>query len=351
MPHRRTTTTEAMDRILRWAVRSQGQWRSVSTELSPDRHRVWSPYLRREVEAAVQSLKKGKSAAVDNIPAELAQAGGENVITALTTICNNFRQTGEWPTPCTQSLVITLSKKGNLQQCQNYQTISLISHPSKVMLKIVLKETQTAVVWSCLPFIGSGENRLAKHSERGKKIRQTEKEVGRQHQGMDRPGVRQVPEGSGKQWKNGENWLRNHLWCPNEPRGNSIDDDDDDDDDDDMHNIQGFWNQKDTNGSSGEALSMMTWSWRCPWVCSVIKACSRDCGSTILVCSCFTKPHVLSLGNKGPWDICLALKTEGKHSYYRLLSLEKWRPRTAWNKDACWPQSSSTSFSHLLDYR
>ena len=45
------------------------------------------PILRREVEAAVQSLKKGKSAGVDNIPAELVQAGGEDVITALTTIC------------------------------------------------------------------------------------------------------------------------------------------------------------------------------------------------------------------------------------------------------------------------
>ena len=63
---------------------------------------------------------------------------GEDVITALTTICNKIWQTGEWPTSWTQSLVITLPKKGNLQQCQNYRTISLISHPSKVMLKIIL---------------------------------------------------------------------------------------------------------------------------------------------------------------------------------------------------------------------
>ncbi len=96
------------------------------------------PILRREVKAAVQSLKKGKSAGVDNIPGELVQAGGEDVITALTTICNKIWQTGKWPTPWTQSLVITLPKKGNLQPCQNYRTISLISHPSKVMLKIIL---------------------------------------------------------------------------------------------------------------------------------------------------------------------------------------------------------------------
>ena len=64
-----------------------------------------------------------------------------------------------------------------------------------------LKETQTAVVWSCLPFIRSGQNHLARHSDRGKKTRQTEEEVGRQHQEMARPGVRQVPEGSGEQRK------------------------------------------------------------------------------------------------------------------------------------------------------
>ena len=63
------------------------------------------------------------------------------------------------------------------------------------------EETQTAVVWSCVLFIGSGQNHLARHSERGKKTRLTEEEVGRQPQGMDRPGVCQVPEGSGEQGK------------------------------------------------------------------------------------------------------------------------------------------------------
>ena len=100
------------------------------------------PILHKEVEAAVQSLKKGKSAGVDNIQAELVQAGGENVITALTTICNKIWQTGEWLIPWTQSLVITLPKKGNLRQCQNYRTISFISFPSKVMLKIILNRSK-----------------------------------------------------------------------------------------------------------------------------------------------------------------------------------------------------------------
>ena len=54
---------------------------------------------------------------------------------------------------------------------------------------------------ACFPFIRSGQNHLARHSERGKKTRRTKEEVGRQHQGMDRPGVLQVPEGSGEQGK------------------------------------------------------------------------------------------------------------------------------------------------------
>ena len=96
------------------------------------------PILREEVEAAVKSLKKGKSHGIDNISAELIQAGGEAVTNIVTPICIKIWQTGDWPTPRTQSMVITLPKKGNLQLCKNYRTISLINHPSKVMLKVIL---------------------------------------------------------------------------------------------------------------------------------------------------------------------------------------------------------------------
>ena len=85
------------------------------------------------------------------------------MIDILTTICNKIWKTGKWPTTWTQSLIITLPKKGNLQPsflwmfslllkdlisdfylqlCQNYRTISIISHPSKVMLKIILNRLQ-----------------------------------------------------------------------------------------------------------------------------------------------------------------------------------------------------------------
>ena len=64
------------------------------------------------------------------------------MIDILTSICNKIWKTGEWPTTWTESLVITLQKKGNLQLCQNYRTISLNSHPRKVMLKIILNRLQ-----------------------------------------------------------------------------------------------------------------------------------------------------------------------------------------------------------------
>ena len=68
-------------------------------------------------------------------------------------------------------------------------------------LPTIIKRRKTTVVRSCLPFIRSGKNHLARHSKREKKTKRTKKEVGRQHQGMDRPGGRQVPEGSGEQGK------------------------------------------------------------------------------------------------------------------------------------------------------
>ena len=61
------------------------------------------------------------------------------------------------------------------------------------------KETQTAVALSCLQLIRSGQNHPERRSKRGKKTRQTEEELGRQHQGMDKPGVCHVPEGSEEQ--------------------------------------------------------------------------------------------------------------------------------------------------------
>ena len=70
------------------------------------------------------------------------------------------------------------------------------------------------MIWSCLPFIRFCQNHLARHSERRKKIRQTEEEVGRQHQGVDRLGVWQVPEGSEEQGRMEKTGCNNICGAP-----------------------------------------------------------------------------------------------------------------------------------------
>ena len=116
--------------------------------------------------------------------------------TLVDVVCSQFRQVV--PQDTTHLLQRPCYRRGS--PCQdstgNWTTRRPLDHR---------KETQTAVVWSCFPFIRSGHNHLARHSDRGKKTRQTAEKVGRQHQGMDRPGVRQVPEGSGE---HGEKWRK-----------------------------------------------------------------------------------------------------------------------------------------------
>ena len=110
----------------------------LSNSAYTNREQGDAPILQEEVEKAVHALKCGKSPGVDNIPAELLKYGGPELIKTLTSICQRIWETKQWPKDWSQSLIIPLPKKGNLRLCQNYRTISLISHPSKVMLWVLL---------------------------------------------------------------------------------------------------------------------------------------------------------------------------------------------------------------------
>ena len=86
----------------------------------------------------LQSLKAGKSPVVDNIPSELPKNGGEATTTVLTAICQKIWKIQEWHKEWTQLLVISLPKRGNFKQSQNYCTISLLSHPSMILLQVII---------------------------------------------------------------------------------------------------------------------------------------------------------------------------------------------------------------------
>ena len=93
--------TEEQDILKRWTEYCSELFSHTTTgdpkvlDVPPPIKNGSYPILREEVEAAVKSLKKGKSAGVDSIPLELVQAGGEAMIDVLPIICNKIWQTGE----------------------------------------------------------------------------------------------------------------------------------------------------------------------------------------------------------------------------------------------------------------
>ena len=98
--------------------------------------------VESEVREAIHTLGNRKSAGVDNIPIELFKAGGEETIKVLTDFCNAVWKTRRWPEEWKASIFIPLFKKGDKKKCGNYRTISLISHASKILLKIIQKRLE-----------------------------------------------------------------------------------------------------------------------------------------------------------------------------------------------------------------
>ena len=128
--------TEYCDELYNFPI--QPDTATVNNPLYPSDDEESPSILKREVEEAVRSLKPDKSPGLDNVPAELMKAAGEEMVNALTVLCQKIWDEKKWPEEWTKSLVIPLPKKGNLKKCENYRTISLISHPSKVMLRVLL---------------------------------------------------------------------------------------------------------------------------------------------------------------------------------------------------------------------
>ena len=78
-----------------------------------------------------------KASGGDEIPVELFQILNDDSVKLLHSICQQIWKTQQWPQDWKRSVFITILKKGNPKECSNYHTIALISHASKVMLKIL----------------------------------------------------------------------------------------------------------------------------------------------------------------------------------------------------------------------
>ena len=100
------------------------------THLEPD-------ILECEVKWALGSITTNKASGGDEIPAELFQILKEDAMKVLHSICQQVWRTQQWPQDWKRSVFIPIPKKGNAKEWSNSHTIALISHTSKVMLKIL----------------------------------------------------------------------------------------------------------------------------------------------------------------------------------------------------------------------
>ena len=83
-----------------------------------------------------------KTSGGDRIPVKLFQTLKDDAVKVLHSICQQVWKTQQWPQDRKRSVFIPIPKKGNAKDCSNYRTIALISHTSKVMLKILQGRVQ-----------------------------------------------------------------------------------------------------------------------------------------------------------------------------------------------------------------
>ena len=132
--------TKAEDIKMRWQEYTEELYRkalndpcnsnSVITHLEPD-------ILECEVKWALGSITTNKGSGGDGIPVELFQILKDDAVKVLHSICQQIWKTQQWPQDWKRSVFIPIPEKGNAKECSNYCTIALISHASKVMLKIL----------------------------------------------------------------------------------------------------------------------------------------------------------------------------------------------------------------------
>ena len=140
--------TEAEDIKKRWQEYTEELYKknlhdpvnldSVITHLEPD-------IMECEVKWVLGSITMNKANGGDGIPVELFQIMKDDAVKVLHSICQQIWKTQQWPRDWKRSVFIPIPKKGNAKECSNYHTIALISHASKVILKILQDRLQQYV--------------------------------------------------------------------------------------------------------------------------------------------------------------------------------------------------------------
>ena len=128
-------------------------WQEYTEELykidlhNPDNHNGVITHLELdilacEVKWALERITTNKASGDDGIPGELFQILKDDAAKVLYSICQQIWKTQQWSQDWKRSVFIPIPKKSNTKECSNYNTIALISHASKVMLKILQDRLQ-----------------------------------------------------------------------------------------------------------------------------------------------------------------------------------------------------------------
>ena len=140
--------TEAEDIKKRWQEYTEELYKKGIND--PDNHddvviHLEPDILECEVKWALRSITRIQASGGDGIPAELFLIPKDDVVKVLHSKCQQIWKTQQWPQDWKRSVFIPIPKKGNAKECSNYRTIALISHASKVMLKILQVRLQQYV--------------------------------------------------------------------------------------------------------------------------------------------------------------------------------------------------------------
>ena len=129
---------EYTEELYKMDLNDQDNHDGMITHLEPD-------ILECKVKWALGSITMNEASRGDGIPVELFQTLKDDAMKVLQSICQQIWKTQQWPQDWKRSVFIPISRKGNAKECSNYFTIALISHASKVMLKILQARLQQYV--------------------------------------------------------------------------------------------------------------------------------------------------------------------------------------------------------------
>ena len=131
--------TDLKDILRRWRDYAKDLYHDENNVMNEDRDQSPTlPIMESKVEEAIRKLPKNKAAGIDDLPAELLKTDNQKMTKIVCQLCNKVLESGEWPTDWLRTIFIPIPKIVGTIEYAEHRIIALISHSSKVLLRILL---------------------------------------------------------------------------------------------------------------------------------------------------------------------------------------------------------------------